>query len=128
MDLVRDRVDQGFHTHLDITVDRLRACRMIFFKFNAGIVKQSAADRLHQVNASLLHVGCGVGTLDDRLADAFARICGVDVSKKAIETAKEQHPEFEYLMEGNRFPYPSAILDMVTPTNVLHHIDPEASH
>jgi 2-polyprenyl-3-methyl-5-hydroxy-6-metoxy-1,4-benzoquinol methylase len=45
---------------------------------------------------------------------------------RLFQTA-ERHLEFEYhVMKGNRIPYPSAIFDIVTATNVLHHIDLEA--
>jgi 2-polyprenyl-3-methyl-5-hydroxy-6-metoxy-1,4-benzoquinol methylase len=98
-----------------------------FVKAKARIIKQLAAEFGLAADVALLDVGCGVGALHDHLGDAFARICGVDVSRVSVEAAKTRHPEIEYrVMEGNQIPYPSAAFDIVTAINVLHHIDPEA--
>jgi ubiquinone/menaquinone biosynthesis C-methylase UbiE len=98
-----------------------------FVKAKARLIKRFAAGRISQVKSSLLDVGCGVGTLHYHLADTFTHICGVDVSPKSIEIAKERHVEFDYrVMERTCIPYPAAIFDMVTAINVLHHIDPPA--
>ena len=98
-----------------------------FVRAKARMIKQfAAAKRLDPAaGASFLDVGCGVGGLHDGLVDTFARICGVDVSEKSIEAAKERNPRFEYrVMTGNSIPYPAGVFDMVTAINVLHHVDP----
>jgi 2-polyprenyl-3-methyl-5-hydroxy-6-metoxy-1,4-benzoquinol methylase len=98
-----------------------------FVKAKTRIIEQFAAvKRLNPATgASLLDVGCGVGALHGALAGTFAHICGVDVSEKSIEAARERNPKFEYrVMTGNSIPYPAGAFDMVTAINVLHHVDP----
>ena len=98
-----------------------------FVKAKARMIRHLAAGLDRAAGASLLDVGCGIGTLHDHLDGTFARICGVDVSEVSIEAAKARHPEFEYrVMQGNEIPYPSATFDVVTAINVLHHVDPKA--
>jgi SAM-dependent methyltransferase len=98
-----------------------------FVKAKARIIKQLAAEFGPAAEVGLLDVGCGIGALHDHLGGAFARICGVDVSRVSIEAAKTRHPEIEYrVMEGNQIPYPAAAFDIATAINVLHHINPDA--
>jgi len=98
-----------------------------FVKAKARVIRHLAARLDRAVGASLLDVGCGIGTLHDHLGRTFARICGVDVSEVSIDVAKTRHPEFEYrVMEGNEIPYSSAAFDVVTAINVLHHIKPDS--
>jgi 2-polyprenyl-3-methyl-5-hydroxy-6-metoxy-1,4-benzoquinol methylase len=98
---------------------------MIFLRAKTRIIKQlAAAKRLDPAaGASLLDVGCGVGGLHGALAGSFARICGVDVSDKSIEAARERNPRFEHrVMRGNSILYPTGVFDIVTAINVLHHV------
>ena len=98
-----------------------------FVKAKTRIIKQLAATKHLDpaAGASLLDVGCGVGGLHGALAGTFGRICGVDVSEKSIEAARERNPRFEYrVMTGNSIPYPAGEFDMATAINVLHHVDP----
>jgi 2-polyprenyl-3-methyl-5-hydroxy-6-metoxy-1,4-benzoquinol methylase len=97
-----------------------------FVRAKARMVEHLAA-KFDRVAISLLDVGCGIGLLHDHIGGKFARICGADVSEVSIQAAKGRHPEIEYrVMEPNKIPYPSAVFDIVTAINVLHHIDPEA--
>ena len=97
-----------------------------FVKAKVRVVEHLAAKFDRAADVRLLDVGCGIGILHDHLGGKFARICGADVSKVSIETAKRRHPEIEYrVMEGNKIPYPSDAFDIVTAINVLHHIAPD---
>ena len=98
-----------------------------FVKAKTRIIKQLAAAKCldRAAGTSLLDVGCGVGGLHGALAGTFKRICGVDVSEKSIEVARERNPRFEYrVMTGNNIPYPAGVFEMATAINVLHHVDP----
>jgi ubiquinone/menaquinone biosynthesis C-methylase UbiE len=102
-----------------------------FVKAKTRIIKQLAAAKCldRTTGASLLDVGCGVGGLHGALAGTFVRICGVDVSEKSIEVARERNPRFEYrVMTGNSIPYPAGVFDMATAINVLHHVEPTSWH
>lgn len=46
-----------------------------------------------------------------------ARICGINISEKAIEQAKEQHPQHEFLaFEGERAPFAEESFDLCSRT------------
>ena len=66
-------------------------------------------------------IGCGEGELTHSIYKAGANIVGVDYSRKAITTAKEQYPNIEFYCcdyrESNRK------FDTVVMQGVLEHLD-----
>ena len=73
-----------------------------------------------------LDVGCGVGQVVTRLADAGFEAHGVDVSAPNIERAR-QVSEHCQLYDGRRLPFPDRHFGSVGALNVLEHVDePEA--
>jgi 2-polyprenyl-3-methyl-5-hydroxy-6-metoxy-1,4-benzoquinol methylase len=121
-----DQYGDNYKEVVQQSIDFVGVKYEFFVRAKIRMIEQFAAAKcLNPAAASLLDVGCGVGCLHGGLAGTFARICGVDVSQKAIEAARERNPRFEYrVMSGNSIPYPAGVFDMVTAINVLHHVDP----
>jgi trans-aconitate methyltransferase len=74
---------------------------------------------------SILDLGCGTGHLAQEMADAGARVVGIDSSPEMVEKARKTYPEVEFLVADARdfsFPYQ---FDAVFSNATLHWI-PEA--
>lgn len=73
-----------------------------------------------------LDVGCGVGQVVARLAEAGFEAHGVDVSEPSIARASRFSARCQ-VYDGKRLPYPDGHFDAVGALNVLEHVDePEA--
>ncbi len=72
--------------------------------------------------ARVLDVGCGVGQVVARLAEAGFEAHGVDVSEPNIERAKKFCPRCR-LYDGRKLPFPDAHFGSVGALNVLEHVD-----
>ena len=72
--------------------------------------------------ARALDVGCGVGQVVARLAEAGFEAHGVDVSEPNIERAKRFCPRCQ-VYDGRRLPFPDAHFASVGALNVLEHVD-----
>lgn len=72
----------------------------------------------------IVDVGCGDGSLTHRLAQAGARVVGVDPSATAIERAKARAGDHEAYMvaAAEQLPLPAGGVDIVTFLNSLHHV------
>jgi SAM-dependent methyltransferase len=82
--------------------------------------------KLPEPGARVLDVGCGVGQVVARLADAGFEAYGVDVSEPNIERAKTFCPRCQ-LYDGRKLPFPDGFFASVGALNVLEHVDePEA--
>jgi ubiquinone/menaquinone biosynthesis C-methylase UbiE len=76
-----------------------------------------------QENLSILDVGCGVGNYHARLARAFAKVHGVDVSAESLKVAAERNSAVEYHhYDGTHLPFQDASLDVAFAICVYHHI------
>lgn len=76
--------------------------------------------------ARVLDVGCGVGQVAARLAEAGFEAHGVDVSEPNIERAKRFCPRCQ-LYDGRRLPFPDGHFAAAGALNVLEHVEePEA--
>ena len=79
-----------------------------------------------QPGARVLDVGCGVGQVVARLAEAGFEAHGVDVSEPNIERAKRFCPRCQ-LYDGQRLPFPDGHFASAGALNVLEHVEePEA--
>jgi SAM-dependent methyltransferase len=71
---------------------------------------------------SALDVGCGIGLIAGWLAKRIPQVVGVDLSPRAVETAKELHPELEFRVcapPGD--PLPAGHFDLITLIDVVEH-------
>jgi trans-aconitate methyltransferase len=70
----------------------------------------------------ILDLGCGTGQLTRAIADAGARVVGIDSSPGMVEAARAQYPDLEFVEADARsfsFPY---TFDAVFSNAVLHWI------
>jgi len=76
--------------------------------------------------AKVLDIGCGVGQVVARLAEAGAEAYGVDVSEPNIERARKFSERCQ-LYDGKKIPFPGQFFAGVGALNVLEHVEePEA--
>lgn len=76
--------------------------------------------------ARVLDVGCGVGQVLQRLADAGFAAQGVEVSEPNVARAREAGLRCEWY-DGRRLPFPDRHFASVGALNVLEHVEePEA--
>jgi SAM-dependent methyltransferase len=77
--------------------------------------------------ASVLDLGCGIGTYAGLVGPQVARYHGVDVSAKCIATATARHPSHAFAAyDGVVLPHAAASFDAVFAVCVFHHIAPQA--
>lgn len=75
--------------------------------------------------ATILDYGCGQGVWIGMLHEVFpnVEIVGVDISKNAIEKARNRFPQYKFLaMEGNSAPLEGESFDLVFSYHVLEHV------
>jgi SAM-dependent methyltransferase len=74
---------------------------------------------------SVVDYGCGRGAWVPVLRAAFgeARVVGVEISPKAVDEARREHPYADFLtFDGSRAPLPDASADLVFSYHVLEHV------
>jgi pseudaminic acid biosynthesis-associated methylase len=77
--------------------------------------------------AKILEIGCNVAAQLDGLKKlGFTDLTGTDVSKYAIEKAKQKHPEINfYIGSALKLPFKDNEFDLVFTSGVLIHIHPK---
>jgi len=91
-----------------------------FYAKYADTLKPSVA------GARVLDIGCGVGQVVARLAEAGFEAHGVDVSEPNIERARKFCPRCQ-LYDGRKLPFPDGHFASAGALNVLEHVEePEA--
>jgi len=70
----------------------------------------------------ILEIGCGTGILLSKLNDYVSRSCGIDFSFEAIQVAKTEFPNIEFIhSEANNIPFESDTFDKVLCYGVFHY-------
>ena len=102
-------------------------------EWNAGLYDQKHAfvfaygqDLLALLNPqpgeTILDLGCGTGHLTQQLAQAGARVIGLDSSPQMLATARQQYPDIEFIQaDASAFALPVAC-DAVFSNAVLHWV------
>lgn len=94
-----------------------------YYRYIAEVCMAEPA--LLQRGASVLDIGCGVGTLVQQFNRLGYRAIGVDVNEAAIRHSLE--PQHCQLVESTaQLPYPDKYFDLVVSREVLEHIPAEA--
>lgn len=88
------------------------------------VAKQLAQHYKLQLGGSVLDVGCGKGFLlfDFKKLSSQMKVRGIDVSKYAVENAKEEVKQSIDLGSACRLPYPDNSFDLVLSINTLHYL------
>ncbi|HEX8646061.1 MAG TPA: class I SAM-dependent methyltransferase [Thermoleophilaceae bacterium] len=74
---------------------------------------------------AIVDYGCGRGAWIGALRQAFpgARITGIEISERAVERARLEHPGAEFLaFDGARAPLPDESADLVFSYHVIEHV------
>lgn len=88
------------------------------------VAEEMAAFYKLQPGQSVLDVGCGKGFLLYELTQVVPglKVAGVDISKYAIENAKEEIRPFLCQGLAQELPYPDASFDLVYSITTLHNL------
>jgi ubiquinone/menaquinone biosynthesis C-methylase UbiE len=72
----------------------------------------------------VLDVGSGDGRLAAALANAGARVTGADPSAVALERARREHPDLDFIQiePGGRLPFDDGSFDAAVCIHVLEHV------
>lgn len=71
----------------------------------------------------VLDLGCGNGRLFSVLKDRKVHYCGVDLSDKLIDIAKNKYPQADFkVADALNLPFPDDFFDKVYSISVLHNI------
>ncbi len=87
-----------------------------------GLIAEKVGDPR---SASVLDVGCGVGTYHPLLRGRVASISGADPSVECVAEARANNPDVDYRdFSGGRLPFESGSVDVSFAICVLHHVPP----
>jgi SAM-dependent methyltransferase len=96
------------------------------FRQQIELIRRAPAD------AKILEYGCADGRLsllEQQVAQRFTKFCGIDISDRAIERAREtaaslglQGRRFE-VMDAEAMTFPDREFDLVYGRGILHHLD-----
>src|SRR5688572_4376494 len=107
---------QSYYTHNEQYAEFLASWDPNFYGKYSDTLKPDRS------GGKALDVGCGVGQVVARLAEAGYEAYGVDVSEPNIERAKKFCPRCQ-LYDGRKLPFPDAHFASVGALNVLEHVD-----
>lgn len=78
-------------------------------------------------NKRVLDLGCGNGRLYELFKDKIVGYCGIDISEKLIEIAKNRYPGVRFKVgDALNLPFSDNLFDNVFGVAVFHHIPSKA--
>lgn len=78
--------------------------------------------------ATILEIGCSGGPLLLQLRQAgYTHLTGIDVSARAIATARQRDLANVHVMDGAKLDFPDNSFDLVIASDVLEHIEDETA-
>src|SRR5258707_4644091 len=91
------------------------------FEYGKGVISLLEP----KAGETILDLGCGTGHLAKSIADAGARVVGMDSSASMVEAAQTAYPDIEFLVaDARNFSFPTRF-DAVFSNATLHWV-PEA--
>ena len=91
----------------------------------AGFARRLRALLEHvEPGTRVLDVGCGEGRFAAALAQAGARVVGIDVAEEPLRRARARHPglELRRVGEGEAWPFEGSSFDLVWAGEVIEHV------
>lgn len=96
----------------------------LFMQAKARILAEVLAAQFGAGRASLLDVGCGVGSLHDHLKPLVRGLAGCDPSGTSLAQARLRRESVDYRQQvvGSPLPWPDAAFDATLAVCVFHHV------
>jgi 2-polyprenyl-6-hydroxyphenyl methylase/3-demethylubiquinone-9 3-methyltransferase len=93
-------------------------------RFRLGLIREWLGERL--AGSLVVDLGCGGGLLGAPLAEAGARVIGLDISGRSLRTAHERVPHGALWAQADltRTPVRTGCADLVLAADVLEHLEP----
>ncbi|MGC1830145.1 MAG: class I SAM-dependent methyltransferase [Candidatus Acidiferrales bacterium] len=84
--------------------------------------------REHSPGAYALDYACGDGALSFLMAEAGARVVGIDISEVSVRIAREEAKRRSlratfHVMDCESLDFPAGTFDLISVAGVLHHLD-----
>ena len=98
------------------------------FKYMDGYRKDILKDFLSEIpkDSTVLELGCNKGQIIGNLRDfGFTKVTGIDINKSALEIARKEFPEFEFIESSIEDYNPDKKFDLVMTSGFLIHIHPD---
>ena len=111
--------DEAVNSALAFTGMKVDIFTRVKADYLLDIIERVLATKTVQV----LDIGCGIGNLHPHLVGKIARLTGIDVSGRCIQTARQHNPTVEYFtFDGINLPFADQSFDVAVAMAVFHHV------